>query len=126
MAATSAPSTRTAARATRWTSARTRSGDRSPRRRAHPWRLVDARASPAAGAARASGSQSASGAGRAEVEALGVVDAQRRSSATVSRVADELGDRALAEAAGDVDDRLDDELVGAGRRPSGGRTRRRS
>ncbi len=51
-------------------------------------------------------------AGAAEVEALGHVDAVLAQHLGGRVVLDELGDRRLAEAAGDLDDRLHGELVG--------------
>ena len=51
--------------------------------------------------------------GPADVEALHVVDAEVAHQRHRLLVADHLGDRALAEPAGDVHDRLDHELVGA-------------
>src|SRR3954469_6844686 len=95
MAATSSPSIRTAARATRCTSARMARG--YPALRERDLRLGQ----PVAQRRRL-----------AEVEALGVVDAHAPQQRRRLAVADVLGHRALAEPARDVDDRLDDELVG--------------
>jgi len=56
--------------------------------------------------------QLADGCGCAEVVALAVVDAEAGQEADGFLVADELGDRVLAESACDADERLDDEPVG--------------
>ena len=61
------------------------------------------------GSARA---ESAERLGLAEVEALGEVDAHLAQQLERLAVVDELGDRALAQPAGDVDDRPHDQLVG--------------